>query len=216
MDMQRHHWCSTFISNTGRWTKALAAIALLITSTATWAQVDVTADIDRQVCRGEGSSDPQIVPLGSINFPSPTVIQFKGGGRRPHGLLPAAGQGLIFYKVTLTQRDNTTVVTATVAEATFESPFFTNCFQLPISLLRGGVNEIRYVVDLYVSAGAPGQLPTTFISSAQAGLQVNAPIAVVTRPAPTLSTWALIALAILAAFVGARRLRTPNLINNKS
>jgi hypothetical protein len=171
-----------------------------------WAQIVIPDDqVDFSGCIGGTASDPQIIP-GPISFPGPTVIRFQGGGRNPAGELPELGNGLNYKRVAINQQGNVTTVTASVWRSVVQNGRFTNCFQAPITLTRGS-NTIRFIVQLQPSSSE------TVLATSEVSTVVDA---LETQAAPALSTWALTALAILAAFVGARRLRTPNLMNNKS
>jgi hypothetical protein len=201
--MQRHHWYSTFKRNTGRWTKALAAIALLVTSTATLAQVDITSEVRQSLadCRN-APAQPEIKLLSAPPIQGKNTFEFAGSGPLASGSRPP---NTVAIRVTRELvGGHTTIVRAALGYSLIVIPGQNSrCFVVDIPLSNPGTNEVRYIAELYDFD--ENLRPIRLISTVEARATFDVPI--VTQPAPALSTWALILLAVLAAAVGARKLR---------
>jgi hypothetical protein len=98
---------------------------------------------------------------------------------------------------------NLTIIRAKLEYSVVQISNRGNCIVIDIPFSNPGTNEVRYIVELYDADDA--SVPKLLVSTAEARATFNVPI--VTVEVPTLSTWALIALALNAATIGALSLK---------
>jgi hypothetical protein len=207
--MQRHQWSAKLLSTVARWTRATATGAVLATSTLTSAQVDITAEVRQTLADCSSSpAQPEIKLRSTPAVQGKNTFEFAGSGPLASGSLPAATSAVRVTRELV--GGHTTIVRAVLGYRLIQvQGHDRSCFVVDIPLSNPGTNEVRYIAELYDFAGSGALL-----STAEARAAFDVPI--VTHQAPTLSTWALIALAILAVVVAAGKLRTPNLMNDES
>jgi hypothetical protein len=189
------HWHSN-VTRVIKWTKAIAAVTLLVASTGAWGQVDITSEV-RTLC-GSTPQPPKIILRSPPPVQGKNSFEFVGSG-------PTVSGGFRATQVSRVSREVVGGHTTIVRARLLYSPVIVqgqneSCFTVDIRFENPGTNTVVYIAEL-----ADFNSPNVLVSTAQTRADFEVPL--VTYPAPTLSSWALVLLAVLAAGVGAVRLK---------